>query len=73
MGDRGPFGAPPPGVAERLLQLGSLYVAETDSEARRRLAAETPATVTPFPVAVAARLAELRALCDLAKHLGHRP
>lgn len=73
MGDRDLPGALPPGVAERLSQLRSLYVPERDSEARRRMAAETPVTITPFAVAVAGRLAELRALCDLAKHLGRRP
>jgi hypothetical protein len=64
---------PPPGVAERLEALRGLYVAETDREARARLARERPRSDRPFPVLVAARLHELRALCDLAAHLQRAP
>jgi hypothetical protein len=69
MDDRAPSSTPPSGVAERLEELRRLYVAETDSEARCRLAAGMPVDTPPFAVAVARRLAELGALCDLAKHL----
>jgi hypothetical protein len=62
-------GHPRPGVAERLQRLRALCVAESDSQARRRLAAQPPAAAEPFAAAVARRLDELRALCDLAKHL----
>lgn len=63
---------PPAGVAERLDELRALYVAERDVDARRRLAAETPRPSEPFAKAVARRLAELRALEDLAGHLHRR-
>jgi len=59
----------PPGVAERLALLRELCVPEHDSDARHRLAVESPTTAEPFPSAVARRLNELRALCDLARHL----
>jgi hypothetical protein len=73
MADRAPCRAeqPPPGVAERLERLRALYVPESLAEARRRLAAESNATAEPFATAVARRLEELRALCDLASYL-HR-
>ncbi len=64
-----PGGRPPPGVAERLERLRVCYVPETDADARRRLAAERQVTAVPFASAVARRLHELRALCDLANHL----
>ena len=67
--DRGP----PPGVAERLAALRRLYVAETDHDARTRLSRERPRRQLPFPILVAARLKELRALCDLATHLPRTP
>jgi len=73
MGDRRSSSAPPPGVAERLERLRSLCVPERDLAARQRLAADRPAAVEPFATAVARRLRELRALCDLATHLGRRP
>lgn len=60
---------PPAGVGERLAQLRALYVPEADADARRRLAAERPARDESFEVAVARRLDELRALCDLANYL----
>ncbi len=72
MGDQPRPGAPPQGVAERLSRLGTLYVPERDSDARSRLAAETPTSNASFAIAVARRLAELRALCDLANHLRRR-
>jgi hypothetical protein len=67
-----PSGHPPSGVEERLERLRVLCVPERDAEARRRFAARPRATYAPFAPAVARRLAELRALCDLASHLGRR-
>ena len=61
----------PPGAGERLRALRSLVVTETDANARRRLASEVPVVVRPFAAAAASRLRELRALCELARHL-HR-
>lgn len=61
--------APPPGVTQRLEQLAALYVAERDTDARRRLAAERPQRRGPFADVVARRLAELRALDELRAHL----
>jgi hypothetical protein len=72
MDDSAPPSTPPPGVAERLEELRRLYVPERDSEARLRLASVRPTSTESFPTAVARRLAELRALCDLAKHLQQR-
>jgi hypothetical protein len=69
---RGTAGNPPSGVAERLERLRVLYVPERDAEARQRFADRPRAATTPFAPAVARRLAELRALCDLASHLGRR-
>jgi hypothetical protein len=71
MGEHTSRVAPPPGVAERLERLGAMVVLDTDADTRRRLARDRPANVEPFAVAVARRLAELRALSDLANHL-HR-
>jgi hypothetical protein len=65
-------GHPPSGVAERLERLRVLHVPERDTEARQRFADRPRAANTPFALAVARRLAELRALCDLASHLGQR-
>jgi hypothetical protein len=65
-------GHPPFGVAERMERLRALCVPERDAEARRRLADRPRATNSPFATAVARRLAELRALCDLASHLQRR-
>jgi hypothetical protein len=75
-GDRAatrPGEGPPPGVSERLAALRALYVPERDGEARAHLARDRlpPPSPPRFEVAVAARLRELRALCDLAGHL-HR-
>jgi hypothetical protein len=72
MADRGLSSAPPPGVAERLEELRRLCVPERDSDARLRLATPRPPSAEPFPTAVARRLAELRALCELASHLRPR-
>ena len=72
MANDGPGGLPP-GLAERLQALRGLYVAERDDEARRRLARERPRRSQPFEVAVAGRLRELRALCELAEHLHRVP
>lgn len=73
MADRSVSSAPPSGVAERLEELRRLHVPERDSDARLRLATPRPASTESFPTAVARRLAELRALCDLARHLGRHP
>jgi hypothetical protein len=67
-----PVGHPPSGVAERLERLRILYVPERDAEARQRFDNRPRAANAPFAPAVARRLAELRALCDLASHLGRR-
>jgi hypothetical protein len=64
---------PPAGVADRLATLRRLYVPETDHEARARLSRQRPPTQLPFPILVAARLKELRALCELATHLHRTP
>lgn len=69
---RSPDGGPAAGVAERLERLATIYVAERDVDARRRLAAERPVRHEPFADAVARRLAELRALDELASHLRGR-
>ena len=70
---QGPSGQPPPGVPERLWRLRACYVPERDADVRRRLAAERQARAEDFSTAVARRLHELRALCDLAYHLRRRP
>jgi hypothetical protein len=57
-------------VAARLEELRAAYVAETIEEARARFAREA-VRVEPFETAVERRLAELRALDELARHL-HR-
>ena len=56
-------------VARRLDLLRRLYVPESDGEARARLARERPLAIRAFDVAAAARLEELRALCELASYL----
>jgi hypothetical protein len=68
---RGAAGAPPGGVAERLAALRAVYTPEHRSEAYARLAKERPSTTESFARAVARRLRDLRALCELARHL-HR-
>jgi hypothetical protein len=62
----------PSGVINRMERLRLLCVPERDAEARRRLADRPRITNAPFAAAVARRLAELRALCDLASHLRRR-
>jgi len=61
----------PADVAARLMRLRSLCVPESVEEARLRLEAERPqpAGGEPFEQAVARRLRELRALCDLVRHV----
>jgi len=56
-------------VASRLATLRALYVPERDVDARARLARERPAEARPLALLVSQRLRELRALCDLARHL----
>lgn len=58
-------------AAQRLEVLRALHVTERDEDARQRLERERPVCVEPFERAVARRLEELRALCNLAAHL-HR-
>jgi hypothetical protein len=58
----------PAAVARRLACLRAAYVPETEVEVRRRLAPE-PRSEVPFAEAVASRLAELRALCELTAYL----
>lgn len=58
-------------VALRLAELRRSYVAESVEEGRTRLAIERPPRRESFAEAVAARLRELRALCELARYL-HR-
>ena len=59
----------PPAVARRLERLRALHVAVTEEEARQLMS--PPRDDRPFVEAVAARLAELRALTELTAHL-HR-
>lgn len=66
------LGRPPAGVAERLAKLRVLYVPEGAAQARRRLADPGPAQPDLSAASVSRRLAELRALCELAGYL-HRP
>ena len=61
----------PQQLATRLEALRSSYVPETLEEAHARLAREQPRDTMPFDQRVARRLAELRALCELARAL-HR-
>lgn len=58
-------------VARRLDELRAAYVPERDEQARRRLQRERPKSRESFEQAVARRLEELRALCELADYL-HR-
>jgi predicted component of type VI protein secretion system len=59
----------PEAVARRLQQLSELYVPETVEEARVRFDAERPRRQEDFNSAVARRLEELRALCELTRAL----
>jgi hypothetical protein len=61
----------PRDVAARLSDLRRRYVAESISDARARLAREQPRPEQPFAQRAARSLAELRALCELARAL-HR-
>lgn len=60
----------PLAVARRLERLRAISVPESVEEGRRRLAVEARTDV-PFAEAVATRLGELRALCELTAYL-HR-
>ncbi len=62
----------PDAVAARLAELRSVYVAERVGEAHHRLVCEQPPSAEPLVRRVARSLAELRALCELAKHLRQR-
>ncbi len=57
----------PPAVAARLAWLRTSYAPMTAEEARGRLA--PPPRSEPFAAGVARRLAELRALSELTRHL----
>jgi hypothetical protein len=59
----------PTAAAARLAALRAAYVPERDVDARARLAHERPVSTRPFAVLVSQRLRELRALCELARHL----
>jgi hypothetical protein len=61
----------PPAVAARLARLRALYVADDEDAARRRLEDPSARAREQFAMAVARRLAELRALDELARYL-HR-
>lgn len=61
----------PQTVSARLAALKALHAPESIEEASARLTAECPRPAAPFHVEVHARLAELRALCELAQYL-HR-
>jgi len=59
----------PEDVAARLAVLRALYVPESIEEARLRLERERPEPEESFDQAVARRLRELRAVCDLVNHV----
>lgn len=59
-------------VLARLDALRASFVAETVDEARARLAREAPSADESFEEGVARRLAELRALHELARALHRR-
>lgn len=59
----------PAPVAARLARLRALYVPERLDEARARLAREQPVRKRTLEEVAAASLAELRALCELARVL----
>ncbi len=56
-------------VAERLSKLRALYIPEGIEEARERLAREQPRTHESLEQVATRSLAELRALCELARVL----
>lgn len=62
----------PARVVARLAVLRSLYVPESLEDARERLARERPSAPRDLATRVAANLAELRALYELARHLNGR-
>lgn len=62
----------PAQVTRRLAVLRSLYVPESIDEARERLERERPAVKISLAERVAANLAELRTIYDLAQHLAGR-
>jgi hypothetical protein len=59
----------PEDVAARLAKLRALYVPESIEEARERLERERPERQETFDQAVARRLRELRAVCDLVNYV----
>jgi hypothetical protein len=59
----------PEDIAARLAVLRALYVPESIEEARLRLERERPDVEEPFEQAVARRLRELRAICELVRHV----
>lgn len=59
----------PEDVSARLAKLRALYVPESIEEARERLERERPERQETFDQAVARRLRELRAVCDLVHHV----
>jgi hypothetical protein len=59
-------------VARRLAGLRLRYVPESLDDARARLERERPIKSASFAEAAQQRLAELRALCELATHLQRR-
>ncbi len=61
----------PKGVEARLALLRELYVAETVDDAAARID-DRVADHRPFAEQVASRLAELSALCELARYLHSR-
>ncbi len=64
----------PDKVSSRFAELRGLCPLELDVNARARLTCERPASPPErFEVAVARRLDELRALCELAQYLHRRP
>ena len=58
-------------VAARLAELRAVYAPERVAVAQERLACERPADPETFEARAARSLAELRALCELARHLRH--
>ena len=59
-------------VALRLATLRELYVPESITAARARLARERPPSTESFAETATRSLRELRALCELARHLHTR-
>jgi hypothetical protein len=59
-------------VAARLAALRARYEPESVAEAALRLADERPPVIEHFADGVQRRLGELRALCELARHVHGR-